>query len=296
MHSFAKLVTKILANRLAPKLKELVATNQSAFVQGRCIHDNYMLVQQTIKLLHRRKVPSIFLKLDISKAFDSVSWPFLLEILRHLGFGDGWCNLISRLLSTASTRIWFNVEPGEEIRHQRGLRQGDPLSPMLFILVMEVLNSLFTKAEEVGLLQPLTRGNSGQRISLYADDVALFIRPDEGEMNLTTQILEVFGEASGLRTNFQKSCAIPIRCEEYDTTAISSSLTCSLAEFPCIYLGLPISDRKLRKGDLMPWVEKIGDKLPGWKARLMNMAGRATWGQICTLCLANPCVDRSKCP
>lgn len=171
VHSFAKLVTEILANRLAPKLKELVATNQSAFVQGRCIYDNYMLVQQTIKLLHKRKVPSIFLKLDISKAFDSVSWSFLLEVLKHLGFGDGWCNLVSRLLSTASTRIWMNGEPGDAIRHQRGLRQGNPLSPM-FILVMDVLNSLFTKAEEV--LQPLTRGSTGQRISLYADDVALF--------------------------------------------------------------------------------------------------------------------------
>jgi hypothetical protein len=195
VHNFAKLVTKILANRLAPMLKELVATNQSAFVQGRCIDDNYMLVQQTIKLLHKKKVPSIFLKLDISKAFDSVSWSFLLEILQHLGFGTAWCNLVSRLLTTASTRILVNGEPGEVIRHQRGLRQGDPLSPMLFILVMDVLNSLFTKAEGLGLLQPFTRGNNGQRISLYADDVALFIRPVEDEMILTMQILEVFGEA-----------------------------------------------------------------------------------------------------
>ena len=92
VHSFAKLVTKVLANRLAPMLKELVATNQSAFVKGRCIHDNYMLVQQTIKMLHRKKVPSIFLKLDISKAFNSVSWPFLMEVLQHLGFGNPWCN------------------------------------------------------------------------------------------------------------------------------------------------------------------------------------------------------------
>jgi hypothetical protein len=84
---------------------------------------------------------------------------------------------------------------------------------MLFILVMDVLNSLFTKAEELGLLQPLTRGNIGQRISLYADDVALFIRPIEQELDLTIKILEIFGEASGLRTNFQKSCAIPIRCD-----------------------------------------------------------------------------------
>ena len=84
---------------------------------------------------------------------------------------------------------------------------------MLFILVMDVLNSLFSKAGEMGLLQPLSRRNPNQRISLYADDVALFIKPTEDEMNLTMEILGKFGEASGLHTNLQKSCVIPIRCE-----------------------------------------------------------------------------------
>jgi hypothetical protein len=92
-----------MANRLAPLLNDLVAANQSAFVRGQYIHDNYILVQQTIKLLHRRQVPSLFLKLDISKDFDSVSWSFSLEVLTHLGFGQVWCNLVANLLSTAST-------------------------------------------------------------------------------------------------------------------------------------------------------------------------------------------------
>lgn len=120
LHSFAKLYTKILANRLAPLLNSMVATNQSAFIRGCSIHDNFILVQQTVKVLHKQKVPSLFLKLDISKAFDSVSWSFLLEVLSYLGFGISWCNLISNLLSTSSTRIMINGVPGEIIQHQRG--------------------------------------------------------------------------------------------------------------------------------------------------------------------------------
>jgi hypothetical protein len=80
IHSFAKLVTKLMANRLAPLLPSLVSVNQSAFVRGRRIHDNCMLVQQIVKSLRRKKEPHILLKLDISKAFESVSWSFLLEV------------------------------------------------------------------------------------------------------------------------------------------------------------------------------------------------------------------------
>jgi hypothetical protein len=292
VHSFAKLITKILANRLAPRLDAMVATNQSAFIRGRFIHDNFMLVQQTVKTLHRQKVPSLFLKLDITKAFDSVSWVFLMEVMRHLGFGAAWCNLVANLLSTSSTRILLNGELGELIQHQRGLRQGDPLSPMLFILAMDVLNSLFVKAQEEGLLQPLSTRVEGQRLSLYADDVALFIKPVEDELLLTRDILTIFGEAFGLETNLQKSNIVPIRCEEIPSTVINETLPCAVSEFPCTYLGLPLSNKKLRKSDLMPWIEKIADKLPGWKAGLMNKAGRATLVRF--VLAAIPCYERSQ--
>ena len=147
----------------------MVSKNQSAFIKGRFIQDNIMLVQQTARFLHSQNQPTIMLKLDISKAFDSVSWPFLLEVLRSLGFGAGWCDIVSGLLATSSSQILLNGIPGDFIPHRRGLRQGDPLSPMLFILVMDVLNLMVGRAVEAGLLQPLSTRSFLHRVSLYAE-------------------------------------------------------------------------------------------------------------------------------
>lgn len=88
--SLAKLIKKILADRLAQRLNELVFACQNAFVKKRCIHDNFIHVQSVIKDLHKAKRPTLFIKLDISKAFDLVSWVFLLEKMQALGFGQRW--------------------------------------------------------------------------------------------------------------------------------------------------------------------------------------------------------------
>jgi len=96
-------------------------------------------------------------------------------VLAKMGFGPRWRDLLSGLLVTSSTRVLLNGHPGEVIQHRRGLRQGDPLSPMLFILVMDVLSLMVTKASRDGLLQPLSSRPIQHRISMYADDVALFL-------------------------------------------------------------------------------------------------------------------------
>jgi hypothetical protein len=85
---------------------------------------------------------------------------------------------------------------------------------MLFILVMDMLNSLISKASERGLLQPILRRGNGQRLSLYANDVVMFVQPHRNEMLLIKEILRIFGAASGLVTNIQKSSVTPIRCQE----------------------------------------------------------------------------------
>jgi hypothetical protein len=106
-HSIAKLLSKLLANRLAPFLNELVSRQQSAFIKKQSIHD-FLYTQNLIKAPHRAKRPALFLKLDIAKAFDSVRWDFLLEILQLMGFVPRWRGWISCLLSTASTSVLLN--------------------------------------------------------------------------------------------------------------------------------------------------------------------------------------------
>lgn len=196
VHSFAKLITKIMASRLAPKLDSMIAKNQSAFIKGRRIHDNFMMVQNMARNLHRRQRTAMMVKLDITKAFDTVSWAFLLEILTYLGFGWRWRTLLCNLFNTSSTRVLLNGEPGQQIRHRRGLRQGDPLSPMLFIIVMDVFSRIIDKADNLKLLAPLATVQIGHRVSIYADDVVLFATPQPGDTDLIKGVLHVFGEAS----------------------------------------------------------------------------------------------------
>ena len=136
-------------------------------------------MQLTASILHRKRIPSALFKVDIAKAFDSVNWSFLLAILRHMGFPRRWINWISLLLSTTSTKIILNGQPGKRIIHMRGLRQGDPLSPLLFVLAMEPLNALFRLAISKQVFSSMGTANIPERIFLYADDVILFSSPAE---------------------------------------------------------------------------------------------------------------------
>jgi hypothetical protein len=103
IHSFPKLVTKVLARRLSPHISHLVSGAQSAFIKKRCIQDNFLYVRNLTRAYHRKKTPALLFKLDITKAFDSVSWEYLLEMMCHRGFPVKWRNWISLLLSTSSS-------------------------------------------------------------------------------------------------------------------------------------------------------------------------------------------------
>lgn len=194
MHSMAKILCKILANRLAPSPKELISPCESAFTNKRCIENNFLYVNNVIKDAHMTKHPLIFLKLDIAKAFDSIGWPYTMKVMKAFGFGQRWCDLISLITASSMSRVLLNGIPGKPFRHKRGLRQGDPLSPMLFILAMELLQRLLEMATQRGILTSPTPRAARLGVSFYADGDVVFVNPIRSEVKVIKEILHYFGE------------------------------------------------------------------------------------------------------
>jgi hypothetical protein len=274
-HSVAKLVSKLLASRLSSHLDTLISRAQSAFIRGRSIHDNFLYTRNLIRDLYRAKQSSIFLKLDLAKAFDSVRWDYLMEVLTAMGFGfTRWRAWVTTLLATATSAVFLNGDRGDWFKHRRGLRHGDPLSPLLFIIAMELLQRMLDQATSAGLLSPIQHKTAKLRISLYADDAAIFLNPIKEEVATVFDILSTFGHASGLVTNPGKSAAFPIRCEELDVRDIMQPFGCPIQSFPCKYLGLSLHLRQLRRVDVQPLIDKLASRLPSWKGRFLDKAGR----------------------
>jgi mannosylglycoprotein endo-beta-mannosidase len=274
IHSIVKIFSKILASRLAPKLEEMIDPCQSAFVKHRCIQENYLYVQNTARFFHKTKKPSILLKLDLAKAFDSVSWTYLLDMLKARGFGERWREWIALILATSSSQILINGVTSDFVLHRRGLRQGDPLSPFLFILAMDPLQRILDLATEEGALSKLPGRRTLIRTSVYADDVALFMNPTRRDATLIKHVLNTFADVTGLATNLSKSSAMPIRCTGINLDEVLQPLNITIKNFPCKYLGMPLSLQQLRKGDFQGLLEKIDALLAAWKGSLLSREGR----------------------
>ena len=124
VHGAIKFFEKVLACRLVVHLPQLVGNHQSAFVKGRSLHDNFMLVQSMARRLNALRMPSVLLKLDISKAFDSVQWPFLREVMQQMGFGPRWSSWICGILSTSPTKLKETGAPATPSITARGCDKG----------------------------------------------------------------------------------------------------------------------------------------------------------------------------
>lgn len=212
--------------------------------------------------------------MDISKAFDTVSWEYLIELLEKRGFGARWRNWITLILSSSSSVVLLNGIPGPNFVHRRGLRQGDPLSPYLFILAIDTLHKLFELATEQGELSPLRGRQAKLRLSLYADDAVIFSHPQQGDVQTVMTIMQKFGEATGLCINVGKCSVATIWCQEIDLEPVLAAFQGVRVNFPIAYLGLPLTLGRLKLVHLQPILDSTKARLSGWQGQLLSPRGR----------------------
>jgi hypothetical protein len=166
-----------------------------------------------------------------------------------------------------------NGVPGKRILHYRAVRQGDPLSPKLFLLAMEPLHISFKKAQDLGLVDSLSVSCDTFRMSLYADNVVAFINPTEKDMKTAVEIMNIFESASGLKANMNKTEWFPIQCASTNLHFLDQ-LNLRVSHFPCRYLGLPLHYRKPTREMIEPFIQKVASRLLGWQRGLFSYPGR----------------------
>ncbi|XP_026455644.1 uncharacterized protein LOC113356656 [Papaver somniferum] len=250
---FFKIFTKILGTRLGTILDNLVSEEQVAFMKGRNIHENISLASEMVNELQIKcKDGNLGLKLNISQAFDTVSWSFVLEVFRRYGFSENWCSLILHILQSTRISILFNGNP-EGFKINRGLRQGDPLSPLIFVLIEDVLSRNITKIFQTGQMSYIVSAKGISPTHLFfADDIMFFCK---GNMKSVKNLVDLLG--SYQRSSGQTVC----RQKSSRRKTITDFLGMSLTTFPDRFLGVQVMPGAVCNGHISPIIDKIKDHL-----------------------------------
>lgn len=222
------------------------------------------------------KKKTLVLKLDFRKAFDTVSWDCLFEVLKARGFDHKWLQWMKALLKTAKTAILLNGIPGPWIQIKRGLRQGDPLSPLLLIILVDVLQQIIKKFSTQGWLNHPIVADLPCPVIQYAYDTLILIQGSSYQAQILKEILDVFLATTGLQINSLKSTFVPINLNEEDQTTISEILGCPITSFPQTYLGLPLSDSKLPRWVLYPLLQSLDCRVDTLSIKGATSGGRLT--------------------
>ncbi|KAL2246937.1 UNVERIFIED_CONTAM: hypothetical protein Sindi_2546000 [Sesamum indicum] len=272
-----KIIAKLLVQKISVLLDKIVSPCQTAFIPGRSIGDNIMLAQELFSRYNQMRLPPrCALKVDIRKAYDTVEWDFLLAVLQLFGFPPTFTRWIEECVTTTSFSIGLNGKPHGFFTGARGLRQGDPLSPYLFVLVMEALHLGFLQRIEQDMQFTYHWKCESSKVFQmgFADDLLLLCKADLDSIRVFKEGLDWFAELSGLRLNVQKSHLIISRSAQNLKDQMLDFLGFHEGHLPMRYLGLPLISSRLTISDCQPLISKIDARINGWEGISLSYAGR----------------------
>ena len=270
-----KIAAKAIANRVKKALPKLINNDQTGFMKGRFIGENIRLIDSVIKFAATKNIPGLLLFLDFEKAFDTVEWAFIHKTLQHFNFGPSLVNCINTFYNNSESCVLNNGWSSNFFKLERGVRQGCPLSPYLFILCVEIL------AEKVRTCQNI-KGIKvfGQeiKISQYADDTTLILDGSNEAFTSSLQVLDDFRKISGLKLNDKKTEVLwigankgsgVILCPEKDFKWVKKKVKALGVWFstnPEEVTGVNFSEKQM----------KITNCLSCWENRRLSLMGKIT--------------------
>jgi hypothetical protein len=276
-----KIVSRVIVERLKECIPNLISPFQTGFVPGRNIHENIVVAKEMVHSMNKMKGRKGYfaIKVDLSKAYDKLSWEFIWRTLSEIKLPECLVNLIMHAVTSVETTVKWNGARAEYFRPQRGIRQGDPISPYLFVLCMDKLSHLIMHAVDTGAWHTFRAGRHGPFVShlMFADDLLLFGEATENQMNCVIDILDQFCTMSGQEVSHEKTS---ILFSKNVTRGVKNKLvhlstfreTSSLGK----YLGVPLIGGAPKREDFQYIIDQISIKLTAWKAQHLSFAGRVT--------------------
>jgi len=258
-----KLLAKVLARRLACVMNEIISHSQSAFLKGRTLVDGVLVVNELVDYVKKLKKECLIFKVDFEKAYDSVDWGFLEFMMGRVGMCDTWVAWMKACVFGGSMSVLVNGSPTEEICIKKGLKQGDPLAPFLFLLVAEGFSGLMRVVVDRNLFKGFTFDNTVLVVShlQYADDTLCIGKPMVDNLWALKSLLRGFEMVSGLKINFFKSSLIGVSVDSEFMEMACSFLNCTQGCVPFKYLGLLVGANVKSMSTWEPLVEKLSGKL-----------------------------------
>jgi hypothetical protein len=273
-----KVISKILASRIAPLLDRIISSSQAGFVKGRLITDNVLLAQELISQINRKvRGSNVVFKLDMEKAYDRMSWFFIIKVLRAFGFPETLIDLVWRLISNCWFSVIINGTANGFFKAGRGIRQGDPLSPTLFVIAAEAFIrgihtlTVYSQIQRFGIPSgcPLISSLS------FADDIVIFSNGNRSSVRRLVRFIQLYERCSGQRVNSSKSCFIPARDMIHSRVSWVESFTGFRASsLPLPYLGIVLYRGRKLNAIFDPLTDKVRGKIIRWNSSFLSQAGR----------------------